>query len=254
MVLICEKIKPLFVIAAKAGIQLLPFKLRRQVMDPRLRGGNDGISIMVLPILYSFRRCPYAMRARLAIAVSGVEAELREVVLRDKPLELIEVSAKATVPVLVLPNGEVIDESLDITRWALERNDPEYWLANVDAEMIAMNDGPFKHALDRYKYPHRYDLPNGLEHRDEALTHLRNMNGRLTNAPFLGGNKRDFNDIAIFPFVRQFAATDQAWFDAQPLHALQSWLAELLTSELFASIMHRYPQWKIGDVPTSFPR
>ena len=110
-----------------------------------------------LPVLYSFRRCPYAMRARMAVAVSGAEVELREVVLRDKPPEMLEASPKGTVPVLLLPDGNVLEESLDIMRWALGRNDPENWLAHVDADLIAANDGPFKQALDRYKYPHRYD-------------------------------------------------------------------------------------------------
>jgi len=208
--------------------------------------------VSILPILYSFRRCPYAMRARIAVAMSDVKVELREVVLRDKPLELIEASAKATVPVLVLPGSEVLDESLDIMRWALEQNDPENWLAHVDADLIAANDGPFKRALDRYKYPHRYDLPNGIEHRDQALANISDLNERLDDMPFLAGDKRGFTDIAIFPFIRQFAATDQGWFDALPLPALQAWLDGLQSSDLFASIMIRYPQWKAGDPPATF--
>ncbi len=192
------------------------------------------------------------MRARIAVAMSDVKVELREVVLRDKPLELIEASAKATVPVLVLPGSEVLDESLDIMRWALEQNDPENWLAHVDADLIAANDGPFKRALDRYKYPHRYDLPNGIEHRDQALANISDLNERLDDMPFLAGDKRGFTDIAIFPFIRQFAATDQGWFDALPLPALQAWLDGLQSSDLFASIMIRYPQWKAGDPPATF--
>jgi glutathione S-transferase len=192
------------------------------------------------------------MRARMAVAVSGVQVELREVVLRDKPAEMLEISPKGTVPVLLLPNGQVIEESLDIMRWALDRNDSESWLAHVDEDLIADNDGRFKQALDRYKYPHRYNLPDGLEHRDAALVHLEKLNDRLTDCAFLGGAKRGFTDIALFPFVRQFAATDQAWFNAQPLPALQSWLTSLIQSELFAAIMARYPQWKAGDAPMLF--
>jgi glutathione S-transferase len=188
----------------------------------------------------------------MAVAVSGVQVELREVVLRDKPAEMLEISPKGTVPVLLLPNGQVIEESLDIMRWALDRNDSESWLAHVDEDLIADNDGPFKQALDRYKYPHRYNLADGLEHRDAALVHLEKLNDRLTDCAFLGGAKRGFTDIALFPFVRQFAATDQAWFDAQPLPALQSWLTSLIQSELFAAIMARYPQWKAGDAPMLF--
>jgi glutathione S-transferase len=206
-----------------------------------------------LPILYSFRRCPYAMRARMAIAVSGVSVELREVVLRDKPSELIEASAKATVPVLVLPNGVVIDESLDIMRWALGQNDPDGWLAGDAQDLIVQNDGPFKAALDRYKYPHRYELANGDAHGDEGITILAQLNTRLSETPFLSGEMRGITDLAIFPFIRQFAETDRAWFDTQPLPHLHRWLSKLLSSELFASIMHRYPQWKSGDVATVFP-
>lgn len=193
------------------------------------------------------------MRARMAIAASGVTVELREVVLRDKPAEMLAASPKATVPVLVLPDGDVIDESLDVMRWALAQNDPENWLAHVDNALIATNDGPFKHALDRYKYPHRYALPDGVEYRDEALDHLARLNGILIDRSFLGGERRGFTDIALVPFVRQFAATDPDWFDAQPLPALQNWRAGLLQSELFVHIMTRYPQWKSGGVPTLFP-
>ena len=191
------------------------------------------------------------MRARMAIAVSGVKVELREVVLRDKPPEMLEASPKGTVPVLVLPKGDVIDESLDIMRWALGQNDPEDWLKKIDDALIAANDGPFKHALDRYKYPHRYDLADGLAQRDTALTHLANLNECLDVKLFLGGDQSGFTDIALFPFVRQFAATDPAWFAAQPLPALHRWLEEITGSALFASIMTRYPQWKAVDAPTN---
>ena len=206
-----------------------------------------------LPILYSFRRCPYAMRARVAIVVSKVQVELREVVLRDKPPELIEASAKATVPVLVLPDGVVIDESLDIMRWTLGQNDPEGWLAGDAQNLIVQNDGPFKAALDRYKYPARYELENGDAHRDEGLAILAQLNTRLCETAFLSGEMRGITDLAIFPFIRQFAETDRAWFNAQPLPHLHRWLGEHLSSEHFASIMHRYPQWKSGDVATVFP-
>jgi glutathione S-transferase len=192
------------------------------------------------------------MRARMAIAASGVQVELREVVLRDKPAEMLEISPKGTVPVLLLPNGQVIEESLDIMRWALDRNDPENWLAHVDEDLIAANDGRFKQALDRYKYPHRYGLADSFAQRDPALVHLEKLNDRLADCAFLGGAKRGFTDIALLPFVRQFAATDRAWFNAQPLPALQSWLTSLTQSELFAAIMTRYPQWRAGDTPTIF--
>lgn len=193
------------------------------------------------------------MRARMAVAVSGVQVELREVVLRDKPLELVEASAKATVPLLVMPDGVVIDESLDIMRWALRQNDPEIWLAADNADLIEQNDGPFKAALDRYKYPHRYGLEDGTQHRDSGLAILHQLDARLRARPFLAGDARGLTDVAIFPFIRQFAATDQAWFDVQPLPGLQRWLDHHLASDLFASIMHRYPRWQAGDATTTFP-
>ena len=135
-----------------------------------------------LPILYSFRRCPYAMRARMAVAVSGVHVELREVVLRDKPPEMLEASPKGTVPVLVLPDGGVLEQSLDIMRWALAHSDPKDWLTHDDQNLVLATDGPFKEALDRYKYPHRYDLTDGSAHRDAALMHLGDVRGDVARA------------------------------------------------------------------------
>lgn len=189
----------------------------------------------------------------MAIAVSGVQVELREVVLRDKPPEMIAVSPKGTVPVLVVGDDHVVDESLDIMRWALAQHDPENWLTHDDAGMIAGNDGPFKQALDRYKYPHRYGLADGWEHREAALKHLSSLNEILATQPYLGGSAPAFTDIALFPFVRQFAAADQIWFDALPLPALQAWLNGLLASDLFGQIMTRYPKWTAGDETILFP-
>lgn len=193
------------------------------------------------------------MRARMAVAVSGVAVELREIVLRDKPKEMLEASPKGTVPVLVLPDGQVVEESLDIMRWALVQGDPQCWLGRESQEIILATDGPFKQALDRYKYPHRYNLDDGLTHRDAAMTHLSQLNDLLAAEPYLGGSKPAFTDIAVFPLVRQFAATDAGWFDTLPLPALQSWLAHNLNSALFAQIMTRFPQWKTGDAPVLFP-
>ena len=198
-------------------------------------------------ILYSFRRCPYAMRARMAIAISGVRVELREVVLRDKPAEMLEASPKGTVPVLVLMDGRVIDESLDIMRWALGQNDPDNWLTGDDPELIAVNDGPFKATLDRYKYPHRYDIVDSEPYRIEGWKILLNLNERLTHHAYLAGDKPGFADIAIFPFVRQFAATDPIWFDEQAADQIRCWLAALTTSALFETAMQRFPKWQVGD-------
>ena len=204
------------------------------------------------PILYSFRRCPYAIRARLALAVSGTRYELREVDLRTKPAEMLAASAKATVPVLALPDGDVIDESLDIMRWALRRRDPETWLEREDAALIAVNDGPFKDDLDGYKYPDRRK-GDAIAHRERALTFLFEINDRLSNGGQLGGSARGFTDAAIMPFVRQFAAVDREWFALQPLHHLHSWLDAHLQSGLFKSIMVPLSIWSPGKCPDLHP-
>lgn len=182
----------------------------------------------------------------MALLVSETRCEIREVKLRDKPAELIAASPKATVPVLVLPEGQVLDESLDIMRWALRRNDPEGWLAGDDAGLIAANDGAFKHHLDRYKYPERYGS-DPLAHRAEGVALLGELEARLASHPWLCGAHRTLADAAIMPFVRQFAAVDRAWFDAQALPAVQRWLAEQLASPLFAEAMIQRPQWRAGS-------
>ncbi len=205
------------------------------------------------PVLYSFRRCPYAMRARMALVVSDTAVKLREVVLRDKPPEMIEASPKGTVPVLVLQDGKVMDESLDIMHWALARHDPDNWLAGVDNDLISANDGPFKAALDRYKYPHRYNIVDPEPYRREGWDILADLNARLGQKAYLAGYGPGFADIAIFPFVRQFAATDQSWFDAQSAAPLHGWLNALTTSILFETIMRRFPQWHTGDQELVFP-
>ncbi|MGH6615718.1 glutathione S-transferase [Sphingomonas sp.] len=188
------------------------------------------------PTLYSFRRCPYAMRARMALLVSGVAFALHEVSLRDKPAAMLAASPKGTVPVLVLPDGRVIDESLDIMRHALAHNDPEHWLAGDDAALIAANDGPFKHHLDRYKYPDRHHS-DPIEHRAAGLALLADLDTRLAGAANLCGEHRTLTDIALMPFVRQFAAVDRDWFDAQPVPGVRRWLDAHIASSLFVSAM-----------------
>lgn len=199
------------------------------------------------PILYSFRRCPYAMRARMALLVSGQAVEIREVVLRDKPPAMLTASPKGTVPVLVV-EGAVIDESLDIMRYALTRNDPEGWLAGDDAALIAANDGPFKHHLDHYKYPERHGS-DPQTHRAAALLCLAPLEARLTRTSHLHGATRTLADIALFPFVRQFAAVEPVWFAAQALPRLKHWLAAHIASDLFERAMVRRPAWREGDPP-----
>jgi glutathione S-transferase len=199
-------------------------------------------------VLYSFRRCPYAMRARLALAASGTRYEIREVRLADKPAALLSASLKGTVPVLLAADGTVIDESLAIMRWALEARDPEGWLMRDDPALIAINDGMFKHHLDRYKYPGRHGSDPDV-HRHDGLRVLRDLDARIAIAGQLCGSAPGLADAAIMPFVRQFAGVDRAWFDAQPLPSLQAWLAGHLASDLFDGIMHRVARWSERDLP-----
>lgn len=213
------------------------------------------------PILYSFRRCPYAMRARMALWMAGITVELREVKLANKPPELCEASPKATVPVLLLPDGTVIDESLAIMRWALRQSDPEDWLSGDDTASIERNDGPFKRHLDRYKYPTRYPDEAGededtfqFDHRAHGLAFLEDLNTQLGERKHLCGHARTLTDIALFPFIRQFANTDRDWFDAQGLPHLHVWLDGHLASELFAAVMPKFTPWKSGDEPIAFGR
>lgn len=212
---------------------------------------------MTAPILYSFRRCPYAMRARLALQVSGMVVELREIELKNKPAEMLQVSPKGTVPVLVLTNGEVLDQSLEIMQWALAQHDPQAWLAHPTAgaamqqslDRIALNDGGFKQALDRYKYPHRYGLADGLAARAEGAKTLLAWEQQLQVQAFLQGAHWGLADAAIAPFVRQFAHTDPAWFAAQAWPHLKTWLARFEASAAFAAIMQKVPVWRSGDPP-----
>ncbi|MEM7469127.1 MAG: glutathione S-transferase [Pseudomonadota bacterium] len=211
------------------------------------------------PILYSFRRCPYAMRARLALKVSETHCELREVVLRDKPAEMLAASPKGTVPVLIVLDNEVIDESLDVMLWALRQRDPNGWLTPESGNLQKMLsliedfDAVFKPQLDHYKYPNRFDNANAEEARDKAATYLRGVMAPLRNSPYLFGYQMSLADVALIPFVRQFANTDRQWFDAQSWPEIQRWLSSFLDSQLFQDIMHKYPQWQTGEQGVEFP-
>jgi len=210
------------------------------------------------PILYSFRRCPYAMRARLALLSSGIRCEIREIALSQKPESMLAVSPKATVPVLVLKD-RVLEESLDILHWALQQNDPASWstvgtAVHLDAVALVQEcDGQFKHHLDRYKYPNRYDLPDGLAHRQQGSLYLSQLNARLSLTPGLMGSEWCWVDAAIAPFVRQFARTDRAWFDSQSWQPLQNWLTKFEASDAFVVVMHKYKLWHQGSKPVSYP-
>lgn len=201
------------------------------------------------------------MRGRMALAISGLEYEHREIILRDKPASMLEFSPKGTVPVFVTEQGEVVDESLSLMQHALGLNDPEDWLEGKNAraeQYIADNDGPFKHHLDRYKYASRYsdDAKRGdvdLTHRHAAEGYIAKLEARLNESPFLSGETRGFADIAIFPFIRQFANTDRDWWNGPqndtdgtkvpPYPATHAWLEGHLSSELFTSIMAKIPLW-----------
>jgi glutathione S-transferase len=197
------------------------------------------------------------MRARLALHVSGVAYEHREVALKDKPAAMLAASPKGTVPVLCLPSGEVLDESLDIMRWALLQHDPQVWLplspefqACFEAG-IALNDGEFKTHLDRYKYPQRFGLENGLQHRTQGAKVLMQWNLMLqTNVQthgqvqvYLSGPQWGLLDACVAPFVRQFARTDRVWFDAQPWLLLSQWLKAFENSEALTEVMGKHPLW-----------
>jgi glutathione S-transferase len=206
------------------------------------------------PILWTFRRCPYAMRARLAIASSGQAVEVREILLKDKPAAFLAASPKGTVPVLV--DGEtVIEESRDVMLWALGRNDPEGWL-DMSADgfgLIDTCDGPFKQALDHTKYVVRFPDRDETTERAKALVFLNSLNDRLQQSPFLMGPQRTLADMAILPFVRQFANTDRAWFDAQDLAAVAKWLEDFLASDRLHEVMTKYPPWQDGQDQVLFP-
>ena len=216
-------------------------------------------STLPYPILYSFRRCPYAMRARLALVASATVCVLREVVLAHKPAALLQVSPKGTVPVLVLTDSVVLEQSLDIMLWALHRNDPLEWLPTSPTDMatalqlIAQCDGDFKAQLDRYKYPNRHALPDGLAHRAEGAKFLLALDARLGTQRYLIGERFGLADAAIAPFVRQFAHTDTDWFASQPWPALQKWLLAFEASENYARVMAKFAAWAEGQPVQIFP-
>ena len=199
---------------------------------------------MPLPILYSFRRCPYAIRARMSIVREDYAVELREVVLRDRPDHMMEISPKGTVPVLLLPDGTVIEESLEIMQHVLD-----WGLSEEEAQWVARNDEEFKFHLDRYKYPNRYDAVDKVEHRTLASAYLSDLDARLGEGSAFASQLND----ALFPFVRQFANHDRDWFDVQPWANVHAWLAEHLDSEEFKRCMKKEKQWVEGAETVLFP-
>ncbi|WP_350024049.1 glutathione S-transferase [Pseudomonas protegens] len=193
--------------------------------------------------LYSFRRCPYAMRARLALRYAGVPLRIVEVSLKAKPAEMLALSAKGTVPVLALED-RVIDESLEIMHWALAQHDPEDWQLTADptaqaqmAALIAENDQVFKVHLNRYKYAERYPEAPMEQYRTQGEAFLARLDTLLQQRRYLLAAHPSLVDMALLPFVRQFAHVDREWFAQTPYRSLQEWLQEQLESELFLAIM-----------------
>ena len=205
-------------------------------------------------IFYSFRRCPYAMRARLALQSSGITVQLREIALRDKALEFLESSPKGSVPVLVTHN-QVIEESIDIMLWTLERADPEGLLKMPDAgyDWISRNDEQFKLALDHTKYIKHYPNLNFHLEQEKAGEFLHDLNTQISKSPWMFGKSCSLADMAILPFVRQFANIDNDWFDSQGWQNIHRWLSRFLKSNSFNSTMAKYDKWSPGDPVVSFP-
>lgn len=198
------------------------------------------------PILYSYRRCPYAMRARMALKYANIDIEHREIELRNKPQSMLQVSPKGTVPVLCV-GDLVLDQSIDIMHWALKKSDPDGW-GDVDdiiaQAWIEKNDGPFKVLLDQYKYPNRFpELDQEKVLRDALELMLLPMEKSLQAHPYLLGHSLSWVDVAIFPFVRQFSMVNPEDFEGLPISATREWLAQHLDSELFNAVMHKYPVW-----------
>ena len=202
-------------------------------------------------VLYSFRRCPYAMRARMALKVSGTEYEHREILLRDKPASMLAASEKGTVPVYIKADGFVIDESFDVMIWALQQHDPENWLApglDAMAPLITLITGDFKHHLDRYKYASRYRndadrFSVDHTHRDEAVKLLQEVETRLAKSDYLMGDTPSLADYATFPFLRQFSNVEPEWWNEPQFPHLHAWLTNLVEGDLFKSVMQKHPLW-----------
>lgn len=204
------------------------------------------------PVLYSFRRCPYAIRARMALEYASITCELREVKLSNKPQAMINLSHKGTVPVLQLMDGSVIDESLDIMLWALEQTDPDHWLdvENNDSRLlIDKNDQEFTQDLEQYKYFQRFPEYSQLYHREQAEEFIRLLETNLQKNQGIGlvSNQQTLTDVAIFPFIRQFAHVDWQWFSNSQYKNLISWLVKFEESELFLAVMNKYKPWQENE-------
>ena len=233
-------------------------EVRERPLD-RTSGCREVQEVRERPVLYSFRRCPYAIRARWTLLVTGQSVILREIKLQDKPAEMLRLSPKGTVPVLLLPSGEILQESVDIMRWALLQNDPENWMRGEQGDAAEMNrlvfrnDHEFKPHLDRYKYATRYEGADPKYHRDQAEDLLRDLEARLQNNPFLFGSRRSFADIAILPFIRQFVNTDKAWFESTAYASTRTWFQGLVSGDDFSTVMTKYELYRPEHEDCFFP-
>lgn len=212
---------------------------------------------MNTPVVYSFRRCPYCMRAHMALKYSGIKVELREVDLKNYPPQALEISPKATVPVLLLPDGTVIDESWDILKWALSQNDPDNWSGDndehtLDAEiLIETNDFSFKEDLDHYKYADRYPEHNEEHYRQACEEFIGELDEMLSENRYLLTDQLSLADIGVFPFIRQFSLVDKEWFDKAPYPNVQQWLNKLIETELFRQVFQKHDLWQ-EDAPVVY--
>ncbi|CAN6960330.1 MULTISPECIES: glutathione S-transferase [Psychrobacter] len=214
---------------------------------------------MTVPLhrLYSFRRCPYAMRARLGILFAELQVELREITLKNKPMQMLAISPKATVPVLQLADGRVIEESREIMEWVLEQQDPQRLLDSEVLQqanaLIDKNDNEFKHWLDRYKYADRHPEMTQEEYRQRGEVFLQVLEELLTKNPYLLGDSITIADIGVMPFVRQFAHVDRDVFYDLPYPNLQRWLQDWLAHPSFLQAMKKYQPWQEEDDVVLFP-
>ena len=214
--------------------------------------------VLGCPVLYSFRRCPFAMRARMALWVSGQHCEIREVILRNKPQALLELSSKATVPVLQLATGQVIEQSLEIMVWTLKQNDPQNWLSPDRGtlgdmfKLIKTSDEDFKYNLDHYKYGQRYQNEDPVFHRNEGEKFLIILEEMLGKYDYLFGTKPSLADYAILPFIRQFANIERKWFDSLSCSSIYRWLDSLVIGQYVTASMDKYSAWQLGDEPSIF--
>lgn len=206
-----------------------------------------------MTIFYSFRRCPYAMRARLSLALSNKQVQLREVVLKHKPEDMLKASPKGTVPVLIEANGNIIDESIDIMKWALEGSPLVHSMTSSMILLIKENDEVFKGWLDKYKYADRYPEYSEVYYRQQGELFIGKLEQRLSTSPMLFNDEYHFTDLAILPFIRQFAFVDINWFNQSKYQYVRQWLYSFIDSDLFHSIMEKYPSWLESRKEFPFP-